>query len=136
MQCKTDGCECDLDYTGAATTGVGSLPPFDPKRPPYRFFAISVMGDPGELTCPECRQTHEYSNEDIEEKLILEAEVGDRVLVLGQAGRFEFTGLNGQTATVKLLAKNEDAPVDPDYVIQVPYFTLRVYKPKEQLTVS
>jgi hypothetical protein len=61
----------DLDYKNADATGKGALPPFSATEP-FRAFMKGIEPNPGSLTCPECKQTHEYSNEDIQERAIPE----------------------------------------------------------------
>lgn len=73
VRCKT--CDMDLDYKDAAATGRGALPPFQPDRP-YHVFVKSLEEPPGQLTCPECHQTHEYSTADIIERGV---RVDDRI---------------------------------------------------------
>jgi hypothetical protein len=65
VRCKT--CDMDLDYKNAASTGLGALPPFHPNNP-FNVFVRSIEPTPGKLTCPECRQTHDYYTEDIMER--------------------------------------------------------------------
>jgi len=72
VRCKTPGCEVDLDYKNAGQSGIGALPPFNPNEP-YRVFMKSIEPHPGLLTCPDCNQTHDYANEDIQERAISHA---------------------------------------------------------------
>lgn len=60
VKCKTKGCDTDLK--------VREVPPDGP-RGIYRVPAISVVPDPGELTCPDCNETHSYLSQDIEVKI-------------------------------------------------------------------
>jgi len=56
VKCKTEGCETDLQ--------VGDMPPDDP-RGVSRVLAKSIVPNPGKLTCPVCKQKHDYSGEDV-----------------------------------------------------------------------
>jgi hypothetical protein len=131
VRCKTPGCEVDLDYKNAVATGIGALAPFSPTEP-FRVFMKGIEADPGLQTCPECFQTHEYTNEDIEEKAIPEPEVGDTVFALGESGRFELMSLTNGRARIKLLGLGPDGPVNLRYEVDVPYSVLTVYKKKRR----
>jgi hypothetical protein len=58
----------DLDYKNAAATGKG-LPLMQPDQP-YQAFVKSIEPPPGKLTCPKCRQTHEYGVADLVETTV------------------------------------------------------------------
>src|SRR6266849_4851725 len=96
VRCKTLGCDVDLDYKSAGS-GIGALAPIEPTEP-YHVFMKSIEPDPGTLTCPECQQAHDYSNDDIEEKAIPEMEIGDTVTAWGQNALFELLSVKDGTA--------------------------------------
>lgn len=60
VRCKTKECEVDLK--------VGEAPADSYHDGVYRVLARSVLPNPGKLTCPDCKQTHDYVTEDIETK--------------------------------------------------------------------
>lgn len=131
VQCKTRGCETDLDYMNAAVTGTGALPPFDPNEP-YRVMVSVTMPHPGELTCPVCKKTQQFSNEDIRERAVLEPEVGDIVCALGESGRFELLEITPRgTAKLRLLGEGPKGPVELRYVIDVPFSVVSLLRPKQ-----
>lgn len=131
VQCKTIGCETNLDYLNAAVSGIGALPPFDPKEP-YRVMVPAIMSEPGELTCPVCKKTQQFSNGDIKEGAVLEPEVGDVVCALGESGRFELLEMTPhRTAKLRLLAEGPNGPVELEYVVDVPFSMVSLLRPKQ-----
>jgi hypothetical protein len=60
VKCKTEGCSADLK--------VGETPPDEPQRGVYHVLERTLVPSPGRLTCPDCKQTHDYKSEDVDTK--------------------------------------------------------------------
>jgi len=53
-----------------------------------------------------------------------EIQIGDKVIATPHVGRFEVVAINQNIATIKLLARNADGPVECNYSFEAPISTL------------